>query len=435
MYSRVIEAQYPLEFRKQESLLLGKHLRHRHSITMIGMKRVGISNFLRFFFSHADMRDTYIRDKGKHVFIVVDLNDLIEREIFPFWTLVLKRVADTVEKIDMSSKEKKNIEILFLKSIQLQDHFMTLDNVRQALLVLIENNFIPTVFFVHFDRIRDKVSPTFFDNLEGLLDATGNKLSYVFTSFRSLNELSPEVFFNNPLPFYCESMHVGPAEKKDMETVFSAYNNRYSLNLSDKLKHALFDFAGGHIQYLQLSLLALGEYEKIKSSTPEDLLDLLLKDERIILQSEELLESLTETEREVLLKIANGDKLSEDDYKEASYLWDSQIVIAQQGKASVFGKFFQEYLKRAVVKQPVLQNSAHFTRKENALFKFLKDHINLICERDMIINSVWPEYTEAGISDWAIDRLVARLRTKLRSQKSKFEIKTIRTRGYQLVDK
>lgn len=435
MYSRVIEAEYPLSFREKDSVVLGRHLRHRHSVTMIGMKRVGISNFLRFFFSHADAQEAYVLGEEKHIFIVVDLNDLIEREIFPFWTLVLKRIADTVERIEISPDQKKEIDSLFLKSIQIQDHFMTMDSVRQAIEHLIEKSFVPTLFFVHFDRIKEKVTPAFFDNLEGLLNSSGNKLSYVFTSFRQLTELSPEVFVGNPLPFYCENMFVPLASKGDMETIFTAYNSRYQLSLSSGIKAELFNLVSGHIQYLQLSLLALREYARLEKLSSEGLLDVLNSDERIVLQSEELWESLIDTEKDVLIKVVRKESLTEKERKLASYLWDTQLLIEKKGESHVFSLLFVTYIQQLMGKKEEALGLSHFTKKENALFNLLKDNKEEICERDTIISMVWSEYVEAGISDWAIDRLVARVRAKLRKQKSKYEIKTIRTRGYQLVEK
>ncbi|MBI2599147.1 helix-turn-helix domain-containing protein, partial [Candidatus Curtissbacteria bacterium] len=52
--------------------------------------------------------------------------------------------------------------------------------------------------------------------------------------------------------------------------------------------------------------------------------------------------------------------------------------------------------------------------------------------REEIIEHVWPEVEELGVSDWTIDRLVARLRMKLKNQKSKYQIVTVKTRGYKL---
>ena len=55
-------------------------------------------------------------------------------------------------------------------------------------------------------------------------------------------------------------------------------------------------------------------------------------------------------------------------------------------------------------------------------------------EREEIIQAVWPEVEEVGVSDWAIDRLVARLRAKLKSQNAKVEIQTVKTRGYKMTE-
>ncbi|MBI2025734.1 helix-turn-helix domain-containing protein, partial [Candidatus Kaiserbacteria bacterium] len=71
-------------------------------------------------------------------------------------------------------------------------------------------------------------------------------------------------------------------------------------------------------------------------------------------------------------------------------------------------------------------------KKEHLLYTLLDQHVNDICEREKIVETVWPEYSEFGVSDWAIDRLVARVRSKLKRQKSLYEIVTIRTRGYKL---
>jgi len=68
------------------------------------------------------------------------------------------------------------------------------------------------------------------------------------------------------------------------------------------------------------------------------------------------------------------------------------------------------------------------------LFTFLKENKDKICEREEIIEVVWPEEEDLGVSDWAIDKLVARVRNKLKLQKNDFEIQTIKTRGYKLIE-
>ena len=150
----IIEVKYPIEFRKDDAWGLGQHLKNRHNVVLIGMKRVGINNFLRFFLYHKDIINTYIVDKKKHLFIPVDLFDLVEREIFPFWTLTFKRIVDAVNKSTISGKTKKEIESLFLHSIQSHNLFLTMDGIRNCLSKIVEEDFLPTIFFNRFDRIK-----------------------------------------------------------------------------------------------------------------------------------------------------------------------------------------------------------------------------------------------------------------------------------------
>lgn len=429
MENPIIETQYPLSFRKEDAAKLGHHVKDRHSMMLIGMRRVGIGNFLRFFLNHKDIIKTYVKNDKDHLFITIDLNDLVESELFPFWILTLKRIADSVEQSKFDIKVQKQIELLFLDSIQSQDLFLTIDSVRRALIYLISNNIMPTLFFIRFDRIKDAATPVFFDNLEGLKEATHHKLAYVFTSYRDLHGLSPHAFTKNVLPIFSHNIYIKPTKQEDIETIFKSYNDRYKLTLATNQKAWLFEIVGGNVQYLQLALIVLHE-DKVAMESKEKTLASLVADERVSLQSEELWESLTSEEQEVLRKIVGEGKLSPQEEKQGKYLWETGFVSEKDNK--LFSPLFTHY----VVQQEKLTSKNQvfeFTKKEHTLFSFLKENINEICERESIITAVWPEVEAVGVSDWAIDRLVARVRSKLKEQGSHYEIQTIKTRGYKLI--
>ena len=429
MENPIIETTYPLSFRREDAVKLGHHVKDRHSMMLIGMRRVGIGNFLRFFLNHKDIIKTYVKDdKNQHLFITIDLNDLVERELFPFWILTLKRIADSVEASNFASKVKKQIELLFLNSMQSQDLFLTIDSVRRALLYLVANSIMPTLFFIRFDRIKDAATPVFFDNLEGLKEATHHRLAYVFTSYRDLHGLSPSAFTKNVLPIFSHNIYIKPAKRADIETIFKSYNDRYKLTLAPKQKDWLFAIVGGNVQYLQLALVVLHE-GKVNMTSKDSMLTSLFSDERISLQSEELWESLTQKEQEILRNIVQKANLSSGDRQQGGYLWDTGFVSEH---SLLFSPLFTYY----VVQREKLTTKNHvveFTKKEHALFSFLKGKINEICEREAIIGAVWPEVEALGVSDWAIDRLVARVRGKLKEQKSYYEVQTVKTRGYKLI--
>src|SRR3989338_8920314 len=194
MVNTIIEALYPISFRQEDASTLGQHLKNSNSVVLIGMKRVGISNFLRFFLNHKEIAKKYIADGNSHLFIPVDLNDLVEREVFPFWILTLKRIVDAIENSILKEPTRKYIERLFLDSMQSKDTFLTIENVKKSLAKITDEKVLPTVFFIRFDRLKEIITPELFGNLQGLKDAANQKVSYVFTSFRGLSDLEPDVF-------------------------------------------------------------------------------------------------------------------------------------------------------------------------------------------------------------------------------------------------
>jgi hypothetical protein len=171
----------------------------------------------------------------------------------------------------------------------------------------------------------------------------------------------------------------------------------------------------------------------LRRSYPEfakELEEFLLSDERISLQSEELWESLSESEKEILFKVINKKKLGNLEKKEANYLIKTGFF---DERLKIFSPLFEDFMRSKELEFKREKQSIELSKKEFLLLKFLEDNLNEICEREQIIEAVWPETESLGVSDWAIDRLVARLRSKLKAQNKKFEIVTIKTRGYKLV--
>lgn len=428
MDNTTIEKSYPITFRKDDAEKLGLLLKNRRSVVLIGMKRVGISSFLRFFLFHEDITKTYIKDED-HFFVPVDLNELVEREIFPFWILTFKRITDAVEKLELSRKIKKQIEIYFLDSIQTQDHFLTFDYIKKSLNLLTEAGLKTTIFFLRFDRLKDCATPEFFDNLQSLLDANNRRLSYVFTSVRPFDDLTPTVFKKHELSYFADNFYVKPTSREDTKTILDANKKQRYTSLSENVGNYLIDLVGGFGQYLQFALISLHENQrKIKKS--EELENLLLNDERISLQSEELWESLTDDEKEILFKVIYKKKLGYLEKKDADYLIKTGVF---DEKSKIFSPLFEDFIKSKESEKKRENQATELSKKEFLLLKFLEENLNEICEREQIIESVWPEAETLGVSDWAIDRLVARLRSKLKSQNKKFEIVTVKTRGYKLI--
>lgn len=424
MINSIIESTYPLSFRKKDAQTLGRHLKLRNSVELVGVKRVGISNFLRFFLYHKDIISTYINHNEKHLFVPVDLNDLIERELQPFWILLFKRLLDAVDQSELSVQTQKKISSLFLASIQSQDLFLTLEYLREAVQLILAENIYPTFFLLRFDRLDQAITKEFFNNLQGFIENSAHRISFVFTSFRPLDQIKPDVFTRPELASFSHIMDLHPASITDMRVIYESMKDKFDLKMSKSMENAVLKISGGHVQYLYLILVIL--HEKISSTAdlPEgDIIQLVVSDERIRLQSEEIWESLSKDEKDILVQVVSEKKNTQ----KPSYLQRTGILDENN---TVFSPLFAQYLSQMSKSN---DESVEFSRKEHRLYTLLFEHKDQICEREKIIHEVWPEYEEVGVSDWTIDRLVARLRQKLILQKSQYSVVTVKTRGYKLV--
>ncbi|HLL60227.1 MAG TPA: helix-turn-helix domain-containing protein, partial [Candidatus Nitrosocosmicus sp.] len=242
------------------------------------------------------------------------------------------------------------------------------------------------------------------------------------------------VFEKKYLSIFSHVSYIKPAKEKDMKIIFDTFAKRYNIVPRNDLIDAIIEFSGGHVQYMHLALIILNEKVKDKNIDIEDLFNLFINDERVTTQSEEIWESLDANSKQVLHKICENEKIDEESKLKAKYLFDVGLCATSEKQINVFSPYFAHYIKQVYKNGNGKEKSIELSKKENSLFVLLLDNLNEVMERDKIISAVWPEYEELGVSDWTIDRLIARLRTKLSQQKNNYNIVTIKTRGFKMVE-
>lgn len=413
-----IENSYQENFRKNEIKELTSQLDFRRSVIIMGMKRVGISYFLKYFVNNVT------RTKN-HIYVSVDLNELFEKSLLAFWRLTLKRFVDQIKASVNEDNLKKEAENHFAQAIQSGDLFLTIEAIRSCLSLLDSGKYQTTIFFIRFDRLKGIFSSQFYSNIENLMFSTGGSLAYVVTSDRELNDIAPKIFDKSSTSFFFKPIYLKPANKKDSKSIFSSLKNKYFLELDNEVEDLLLDLSAGHFQYLQISFAIITELNK--KLKLEELKQKILKDERIILQSEELFTSLNSVEKDTLIKAVSKQKFERT--SENEYLWKTEIL---NEKNEVFSPLLQHYIQDFVITKES-KPTVELTKKENLLYKLLSKKMGELVERDAVVNEVWPEYKEYGVSDWSIDKLIARLRKKLKIIAPNYTIQTIKTRGFRLV--
>src|SRR3990167_5606074 len=139
------EAKFPKSFRRTDSKALAGQLNNHHSVVITGMKRVGVSVYLKFFVTHYQKSDQF--------FVYVDLNDLAELTPTAFWTLVLTRLVDNLQKSSLPETTKIAGRHRFIQSIQLKDDFFTQEAIRKILAKIKTAGLNPVFFINRYDRL------------------------------------------------------------------------------------------------------------------------------------------------------------------------------------------------------------------------------------------------------------------------------------------
>lgn len=76
---------------------------------------------------------------------------------------------------------------------------------------------------------------------------------------------------------------------------------------------------------------------------------------------------------------------------------------------------------------------AHFSRKEQKVLRALLKSLGQVMSRESLAKVIWPVNTESFFTEWALDRIMARLRSKLVSLGISEElIVTLRGKGYMI---
>ena len=275
------ESFYPMSFRSKDIFCFTESIKLHQSVELIGMKRVGINNFLRYFLIKKDK----LLDK-KFIIIMIDLNNLFEREVFAFWRLTLKRITDVVKQSSLPEDVISKISHSFDISIQTNDALVTFDGIREAISLIVQNQYNPVFIFNRFDRLKDAATEEFYDNLIALKDAGHSRTSFIFTSYRELEKLRPDVFKYTSSSGFSQRIYVKPVNLMDSQVVSDQIEKQYQLKIDQKHHQTLLEMCGGHIQYLRLSLLAVHEYLKIYSKISSHFFQLLGQNERVIFQSD-----------------------------------------------------------------------------------------------------------------------------------------------------
>jgi DNA-binding response OmpR family regulator len=203
---------------------------------------------------------------------------------------------------------------------------------------------------------------------------------------------------------------------------------------------------------MKSSCLALAEGTLAPGQPVQTWAEQLLKQPEFQRNCQEIWEDLVPDEQNVLLALSTGANETMLDPEIVAYLEQTGLLRRFTQKAEV--RFFSPILAAFVAQQrgtragiielhpktrAVLRDGIsleiELTSHEDRLLSFLLEHAGEVCQKDVLIQAVWPgEQIVEGVRDDRLAQLIRRLRDKIEPEPAHpAYIQTVHGRGYRFV--
>ena len=387
----VLEENFPINYREEICKEIFSNIIRLESFSIVGIADNSQANLLRFITIRKDVKKKYLKEHYlDYKFVLVDLNDLPDFSAQSFYKLLLISVG------------KKNI--CGVDAVELLGELK-----RELGSYIKRTNKKVVILFNHYDLIH---KTGVYNGLKALRMVSRFNIIYVFSLRKPA--LEKEFFFN-------KIIWARPFCKKEAMWVIERNSERYGRNLSPKEKEEILYLSGGHTGFIKF--LAREPYS-IKT---------LLSNCDINLQCKRILCSLSDLDK-VRLKAGEKDHL----------FLNLGLQVAKGNEFVIFSPILEKFLDLdgGGIKALELGTNgevyvcgkridSELTDEELLLLKTLSKNISGISKREELMQKIWGEEVP---TDWAFDKLVSRLRSKLsRFGNSKINfIRTIRNVGLKL---
>lgn len=223
---------------------------------------------------------------------------------------------------------------------------------------------------------------------------------------------------------------------KDCRQFISNYTSLWDLQVSEQITSRIIQLCGGYLWLIHQALRNLRD-------NPAFTAHQTVSDELMVRKLMAIWSKFTVEEKDILRKVSQNILDEHETYThEYEYLKYIGLIKNAKGK-NVLGipvlsqiieketKINQFHLKYNRIFKGGKEISDKLSKKEKRLLSFFLSQKNILISRDQIAKVLWGIDNDNEYSDWAIDRLIYRIRRKLSHLGiEKSMIKTVKKKGY-----
>lgn len=444
------EDRYTLSYRSNEADQIMEWIRAGQCGSLIGLRGVGKSNFLRFLLRE-NVRQKYLAPESNIFwFILADFLSLVERTEWGIYELVLNSIVKGLHPPNWNGNIIDEISIRHQEVIKTRDALIAQRAFEYCVALMSQQSTGRLVFiFDEFDAVFRDVPAALFKCLRAVRDAYKDQISFIVVSTHDPTYLGNDSVREIDHFYRLISRNIcwlGPYSDKDAQEMIRYLAARRSRILSETNTARLIELSGGHAGLLKAILSFIWNHEdKIGL-----IMDLQLTNEPAIRREcGKIWESLSDYEQTYLSSLASGESQPPE---KLLRLTARGLVLNAEVGSMFFSPLFEAFVKQQIPSSPkgtYINRSTHtvqidgkridrLTELEFEILCYLYESRGRLCTKDDIVRNVYRQRYdnfEGGVTDEAIQALISRLREKI--EPDRFHpsyVVTVRGEGYRFVE-
>lgn len=422
-------------------------IRRGESVATVWVPMLGRRVRNKFIISYPQLFEKEIGNSGKYLLVYVEPLELTEESNSGYLNLLIRSIIESYNKQQGNGNSLEPKEFL----LDSTSYPQLLESLERLLHVITGQDIEVVLFLGEFDELTF-ANQVFYNNLKIIWLKAQGKLHFVFLLLEDVTK--PEIFkkygeLNEIL--LKNVVYVPLVSNEDALWLIEYFGEQLKRKFSKEEKALLGDVCGGHPLLIKACtrLIALMNGQKLED---KELVKFLIFhfDPRSACQ--EIFDSLDPSEQYILKTVVGSSKT--DLPAESNTLQKLGLVIKDKGGIwRPFGKLLASVIEKgrqgAIAsheenKQVVFDEQTgaifvggrnveeQFARQEYEILKFFLKNPSRLRSREEVGEAMWGKESYDKYSDWAIDKVMSKIRKKLKEAGAEELVATVRGRGYKL---
>jgi DNA-binding winged helix-turn-helix (wHTH) protein len=386
------------------------------------------------------------------------MNNLLETSLGSFYRLLFKRLIECIKESNQIPNDiKTDVGKRYKEVIPNTDTFILFEETKDTL-KLLSNKSIKVVFILdEFIKLKE-IGKLAFSNLKAIRDIDKELISIGFVGNQNLAHF----FDHDTLQglhtlFRFKFIYIHNLNREESDYIFKDYEEKFGIKMTKETRDKIYILTNGNLWLLKKIISIYNDKNELFDGEEEIMMKNLLSFYDIEITLDYFWDRLSKEDQESIVEIIKTNSVGNNN----TFLLESGIIIKDNDNYDLFSPLLRKYLDEFIHvydekkgNESVIDNNSFIIDKEDRFIKhngsvigsdltktefdvlaYLIENSGKAVTRDELGVVMWGDERFEKYSDYAIDRLISRIRSKIGENASAPKyLKTVKGVGFRFIN-